>query len=140
MDYHTVVVYRKQLYSCISTLSTCKILCTSSRRTNDLDDKESMKTSFIVNPYFDQVVDVNLVGGDVVDDGAGGVGADGLELEGGFTDLGAVKGDDREGGELGADSGRGGFGEVWFWEQALLSLLPLELLAFVLSSSTHCNY
>ncbi|KAI3787582.1 hypothetical protein L1987_42157 [Smallanthus sonchifolius] len=80
------------------------------------------------------------VGDDVVDDGMGGVGAGAHEVEGGFTDLGAVKGDDREGGELGADSDRGGFGEVGFWEQALLSLLPLELLASVLSSSTHCNY
>lgn len=50
-----------------------------------------------------------------MDDGAGGVGVGGLEVEGGFSDLGAVEGEDREGGELGADSGGGGFGEVGFW-------------------------
>ncbi|KAI3801606.1 hypothetical protein L1987_29715 [Smallanthus sonchifolius] len=54
---------------------------------------------------------VRVSGDAAVDDGAAGVGAGGLEVEGGFADLVAVEGEDREGGELGADSGGGGFGE-----------------------------
>lgn len=50
-----------------------------------------------------------------MDDGASGVWVGGFEVEGGFSDFGAVKGEYWECGELGADYGGGAFEKVGFW-------------------------
>lgn len=50
-----------------------------------------------------------------MDDRAGGVGVGGFEVEGGFSDFGAVEGEYGECREFRADCGGGGFEKVGFW-------------------------